>query len=174
MQAITNIPRFVKGLSDSVNDGFFLKDSAAALAGAYFVHPSKAFAAMDKLRDVQLASRGSRKFQWNLPGEFRFVNVQDSAVLQPIEAGLWFNAQVISIEDLAKDEQQWKKDFARVEQYWVNELGAKPHMGKLWGYHTREDGVVEPFSEKFACTISATRPRQSSRHTASNSIRKIS
>merc|ERR1719394_29351 len=104
-QAIVNIPRLAKGLSKKVNDGFFLTQSPAALAAAYFVHPSKAFEAMDFLRKVQLESLGDKDFMWNLPGEFRFINVQDSAVLQPIEAGLWFNAQMISFADLAKNDQ---------------------------------------------------------------------
>uniref|UniRef100_A0A7S2K041 D-arabinono-1,4-lactone oxidase C-terminal domain-containing protein n=1 Tax=Zooxanthella nutricula TaxID=1333877 RepID=A0A7S2K041_9DINO len=108
---------------------------------------------MDRLRDVQLASRGSKRFQWNLPGEFRFIKVSDQAVLQPIGAGLWFNAQMISMEALARDEQQWKQEFMKIEKYWVNDLGAKPHMGKLWGFHRTETGEVEAFSEKFACTI---------------------
>jgi len=152
-QAIANIPRLARTLSNKVNDGFFLKDSAAALAAAYFVEPSKAFEAMDFLRDVQLASKSSKDFVWNLPGEYRFINVLDSAVLQPVPAGLWFNAQMISFADLAKHDQAWKKDFKKVEDYWVNTLGAKPHMGKLWGFSTQSDGTVEPFSEDYACSI---------------------
>jgi len=151
--AITNIPRLAKTLSKQVNDGFFLTQSPDALAAAYFVEPSKAFAAMDYLRDVQLASLDSKEFMWNLPGEFRFINVQDSAVLQPVPAGLWFNAQMISFADLAKNDQAWKRDFKRVEDHWVNKLGAKPHMGKLWGFETKSDGTVEPFAESFACMI---------------------
>jgi len=152
-QAVTNIPRLVRTLGNKVNDGFFLKDSAAALAAAYFVEPAKAFEAMDYFRSVQLASRGSKEFVWNLPGEFRFINVQDSAVLQPVKAGLWFNAQMISFADLAKDDQAWKRDFKKVEDYWVKHLGAKPHMGKLWGFETSPEGEVEPFADSFACSI---------------------
>mmetsp|Transcript_120956 Transcript_120956/g.336810 ORF Transcript_120956/g.336810 Transcript_120956/m.336810 type:complete len:523 (-) Transcript_120956:715-2283(-) len=43
MAAITNIPRLVRKQRERVNDGFFLTRSPAALAAAYFVHPSKAF-----------------------------------------------------------------------------------------------------------------------------------
>lgn len=153
MAAITNIPRLVQEQSNEVNDGFFLIDSPACLAAAYFVHPSKAFAAMDKLRDVQLASQGSKDFMWNLPGEYRFINVSNTAVLQPIEAGLWFNAQLISFPDMAKNDQAWKKNFQTVEDYWVKELGARPHMGKLFGFQTDSDGIVEPFADEFACSI---------------------
>jgi len=35
----------------------------------------------------------------------------------------------------------------------VNDLGAKPHMGKLWGFHKTETGAVEAFSASFACKI---------------------
>merc|ERR1712226_1319027 len=151
--AITEIPNIVRGQSNAVNDGFFLVDSPAALAGAFFVHPSKAFAAMDKLREVQLASRRSKEFVWNLPGEFRFINVSDSAVLQPIEAGLWFNAQLISFPDTARNDYGWEHDFKKVEDHWVNELGAKPHMGKLFGFQKESDGSVQPFADEFACSI---------------------
>merc|ERR1711870_227568 len=113
--------------SKKVNDGFFLTESAVALAAADFV--------------------------WNLPGEFRFINVEDSAVLQPVPAGLWFNAQMISFPDLAKNDQAWKRDFKIVEDYWVKTLHAKPHLGKLWGFERDHEGTVEPFSDSFACTI---------------------
>jgi len=153
MAAITNIPRLVREQSKKLNDGFFLTRSPAALAGAFFVHPSKAFAAMDKLREVQRASVGSEDFVWNLPGEFRFLRVQDSAVLQPVPAGLWFNCQMISFPDLARNEQAWKRDFKAVEDYWVNELGAKPHMGKVWGLDATSQGTIEPFSDAAACSV---------------------
>jgi len=153
MSAITNIPRLVKTLSEKVNDGFFLTQSPAALAAAYFVKPEHAFASMDFLRKVQMESIGDKEFVWNLPGEFRFIDVKDSAVLQPVAAGLWFNTQMISFADLAKNDQAWKRDFKRVEDHWVQELGAKPHMGKLWGFETLPNGDVKPFSDAFACTI---------------------
>jgi len=152
-QAVVQIPKMASDLNRKYNDGFFLTQSPAALAAAYFVHPSKGFEAMDFLRRVQLESIGDKDFMWNLPGEFRFINVQDSAVLQPIEAGLWFNAQMISFADLAKNDQAWKKDFKVVEDYWIKELGAKPHMGKLMGFGEMETGEVEPFADDYVCTI---------------------
>jgi hypothetical protein len=151
--AMREIPNFAKTMSDKVNDGFFLTYSPAALAAAYFVEPSKAFAAMDFLKKVQLESKSSKEFVWNLPGEFRFLNVSDSAVLQPVPAGLWFNAQMIGFADLAKNDQAWKRDFKRVEDYWVKELKAQPHMGKLFGFEEQADGSVEPFADSYSCTI---------------------
>jgi len=152
-EAINNIPKLAQDLSERVNDGFFLTESPAALASAYFVRPELAFEAMDYLRLIQEASLRHEEFVWNLPGEFRFINVEDSAVLQPVAPGLWFNAQQISFAELAKTDQDWKRDFKKVEDYWVGHLGAKPHMGKLWGFETNSDGNVEPFADSFACTI---------------------
>jgi len=151
--AMTSIPRLARALGNKVNDGFFLTHAPAALAAAYFVAPDKAFAAMDFLRKVQMESLDSKEFVWNLPGEFRFINVQDTAVLQPIPKGIWFNAQMISFADLAKTHQAWKKDFKKVEDFWVKELKAQPHMGKLFGFETGADGAVEPFADSYCCTI---------------------
>jgi len=159
-QAIVQIPNLAAKLSSKYNDGFFLTHAPAALAAAYFVHPSKGFEAMDFLRRVQLNSTNDKDFMWNLPGEFRFINVQDSAVLQPVEPGLWFNAQMISFADLAKNDQAWKKDFKVVEDYWINELGAKPHMGKLMGFREQENGEVEPFADEYVCTIYSNEQKQ--------------
>merc|ERR1719229_574105 len=94
----------------------------------------------------------SKEFVWNLPGEFRFINVQDSAVLQPVPAGIWFNTQMIGFADLATNDQAWKREFMKVEEHWVNKLGARPHMGKLFGFK-ETNGEVEPFSDSYSCTI---------------------
>merc|ERR1719215_2334825 len=152
-QAIVQIPNLASDLSRKYNDGFFLTHSPAALAAAYFVHPSKGFAAMDFLRRVQLDSIKDKEFMWNLPGEFRFINVQDSAVLQPVEPGLWFNAQMISFADLAKNDQAWKREFKKVEDHWVKVLQALPHLGKLFGFEEGQNGEVEPFANSYSCTI---------------------
>jgi len=151
--AMDEIPGFVTRMSNRVNDGFFLTYAPAALAAAYFVKPENGFEAMDYLRKVQLASKKSKDFVWNLPGEFRFLNVQDSAVLQPVKAGIWFNAQMISFCDLAKNDQAWKRDFKKVEDYWVGKLGAQPHMGKLFGFAESAEGEVQPFADSYTCTI---------------------
>jgi len=151
--ALSQMPSMIRQQRDKVNDGFFLTRSPAALAGAFFVTPDKAFSAMNKVRERVLSSRGSKSFTWNLPGEFRFVRVEDKATLQPMEPGLWFNAQMISFSDLAENDQAWRKEFKAVEDYWVNELGARPHMGKLWGLEEAADGDIEPFSPAYACQI---------------------
>lgn len=151
-QALISIPNLVKKLSNKVNDGFFLTHSPAALAAAYFVKPSEAFASMDFLRKVQMESTKSKEFVWNLPGEFRFINVQDSAMLQPVPPGIWFNTQMIGFADLAKNDQSWKREFMKVEEHWVKNLGARPHMGKLFGF-SEVGGEVEPFADSYSCTI---------------------
>jgi len=151
--ALMQMPSMIREQRNKVNDGFFLTRSPAALAGAFFVKPDKAFAAMNKVRDQVLNSRSSKKFVWNLPGEFRFIRVADKATLQPMEPGLWFNAQMISFSDLAENDHAWRKEFKAVEDYWVQELGARPHMGKLWGMEEFPNGDIEPFSHAYACTI---------------------
>jgi len=152
-KAVRAIEPLVEDMSDKVNDGFFLAHAPAALAAAYFVEPSQAFEAMDYLRRVQLESLSSNEFVWNLPGEFRFVNVQDSAVLQPVPAGLWFNCQMIAFADLAKNDQAWKREFKRVEDYWVKHLKAKPHMGKLFGFEEVSADNIQPFADSYSCSI---------------------
>merc|ERR1712190_39170 len=151
--AIGEMPNMIRRQRDEVNDGFFLTRSPAALAAAFFVKPQKAFQAMDKLRNHTWNSRHSPKFVWNLPGEYRFIRVADKATLQPMEPGLWFNAQMISFSELAESDLDWRREFKAVEDYWVKELDARPHMGKLWGMEEFPNGDIEPFSHAYACTI---------------------
>jgi len=143
----------INTMREQVNDGFILTESAAASAAAYFIPPSQAFAALDKLRAVQRSTNCSSDFIWNLPSEFRFVHVDDAAVLQPVEPGFWMAADYIALVDFAENEQSWKKAFKRVQDVWVNDFGAKPHLGKLWGFDATRDGTVEPFSHQAACRI---------------------
>merc|ERR1719195_1925604 len=70
-----------------------------------------------------------------------------------MEPGLWFNAQMISFSDLAKNDHAWCKEFKAIEDSWVHELGARPHMGKLWGFEKYPNGDIEPFSTAYACKI---------------------
>merc|ERR1712190_214038 len=113
--AISEMPSLIRDQRDKVNDGFFLTRSPAALAAAFFVKPDRAFDAMNKVREQTWNSRNSSEFVWNLPGEFRFIRVADKATLQPMEPGLWFNAQMISFSDLAQNDQAWRKEFKAVE-----------------------------------------------------------
>jgi len=151
--ALGEMPNMIEAQRKKVNDGFFLTRSPAALAGAFFVKPDKAYAAMNKLKEHIWNSRNNSKFMWNLPGEYRFIQVSDKATLQPMEPGLWFNAQMISFSDLAESDLDWRKEFKAVEDHWVGELGARPHMGKLWGMEELPNGDIEPFSHAYACTI---------------------
>jgi len=153
--AIGEMPNIIEGQRKKVNDGFFLTRSPAALAAAFFVKPDKAFDAMNKVKEHTWNSRHSKQFTWNLPGEFRFIHVADKATLQPMEPGLWFNAQMISFSDLAENDQAWRREFKAVEDYWVQELEARPHMGKLWGMQEVTSGDIEPFADGYACTIYA-------------------
>merc|ERR1711920_711297 len=83
--AIGEMPNIIEGQRKKVNDGFFLTRSPAALAAAFFVKPSRAFDAMNKVKEHTWNSRNSSDFVWNLPGEFRFIRVADKATLQPME-----------------------------------------------------------------------------------------
>mmetsp|Transcript_57887 Transcript_57887/g.166034 ORF Transcript_57887/g.166034 Transcript_57887/m.166034 type:complete len:707 (+) Transcript_57887:84-2204(+) len=151
--SLRGIERLVQSFSGTVNDGFFLYRTPAALAGAFYFKPEDAFRALDYLRNVQLASASSEEFVWNLPAEFRFITVKNVSTLAPIAPGTWMVVEMMSFADLAKTEQGWKRDMKKVEEYWVNELGAKPHLGKLFGFGETESGLVEPFRDSGTCTI---------------------
>jgi len=145
----------VETLRDLVNDGFWLTQSPVALISAWFVSTDKAFEAMDFLRKEQLDSlkSGEDGFKWNQPGEFRFLTVGDTAELQPVPPGTYFNSEFLSFPDVSGDDQGWKTAFKRVQDHWFQTLGARPHIGKLWGFEEGPDGKVEPFADSFACKI---------------------
>lgn len=153
--SLNAIPRLLNDIRSLTNDGFILTSTPAASVSAYFMEPSRAFEAMDILRTAQVesyrrANTGEHEgFVWNLPGEFRFIKVADSAVLQPMPPGRWFNAQFLAFPDSAQDDQAWKKAFMMVERQWVEKLGAKhPHMGKLFGFSADGHGRIEPFTDQ--------------------------
>jgi len=148
------VPNLIDTLRQKVNDGFFLTNSPIALISAWFLEPEKAFEAMDFLMKEQRASQelGSDKFAWNQPAEFRFVTVKDAAVLQPVPAGFYFNSEFLSFPAFADSSHQWMKAFKKVQDYWVANLSAKPHMGKLFGF-ADVNGKVHPFADSFTCTV---------------------
>jgi len=159
---LDQVPVLLETLREKVNDGFFLTNAPIALISAWFVEPEKAFQAMDFLMREQRCSQnqgsercqehGSKKFAWNQPAEFRFVTVKDSAVLQPVPAGFYFNSEFLSFPAFADSEKQWMKAFMRVQDFWVKNLSARPHMGKLFGF-ADDHGTVTPFAESFVCKL---------------------
>merc|ERR1719229_595721 len=151
--AMVGIPMFVRNFRSKTNDGFMQTQTPAALAAAYYFEPADAFTALDFLRKVQLESLKSTDFVWNLPAEFRFINISDAATLQPISPGLRVAVEMMSFEDLAKTDQSWKRDFRRVEEFWIDTMGSTPHLGKIWGFAETADGHTEPFQSSRSCVI---------------------
>lgn len=150
---LTTVPTLIDKLRRRVNDGFFLTNSPVALISAWFLKPEKAFEAMDFLAREQLLSlNGDGAFVWNQPAEFRFVTVKDSAVLQPVEPGFYFNSEFLSFPSLEGEKNGWEKAFKKVQDYWVDELGGRPHMGKYWGF-AEVDGNVVPFADSEVCKV---------------------
>merc|ERR1711972_371182 len=54
-------------------------------------------------------------------------------------------------EHESSDTFEWKSAFMAVEKEW-EKLGAKPHLGKFWGFE-ENDGRVEPYQPSQACKI---------------------
>jgi len=164
-QTITQLPSLIGKQRDNTNDGFFAVEAPNTLIAAYFIKPEKAFQAMDFLRGAVQRRNGQATwfnasgFSWNQPVEFRFVQVTDDAVLQPVPPGLWLASEILAFPDAAATDQEWKKAFKEVEDHWVNELGAVPHMGKLFGFE-EVDGVIEVFHQNRLCKVYSASQKQ--------------
>lgn len=151
--AIVDVPMFVSQFRSKVNDGFMQLQTPDALAAAFYFEPKDVFKALDFLRTVQLESLESQEFVWNLPAEFRFVNITDNAVLQPVPAGLRIAVEMTSFEELSRKGEEWKRSFKKVEDFWVDSMGSTPHLGKIWGFVETVDGTLQPFQRSRSCTI---------------------
>jgi len=155
---LSQLPKLVKEQEERSNDGFFAVKAPNTLIAAYFIKPELSFQAFDFLRKAVRRRNGQATwfnatgFSWNQPAEFRFMTVTDDAVLQPVPPGVWFVSEILSFPDSAATDQEWKKAFKEVEDYWVNELGAIPHLGKLFGFE-EENGKLEVFSQKRVCKV---------------------
>jgi len=148
----------VKEQRDRSNDGFFAVKAPNTLIAAYFIKPELSFRAFDFMRESVKRRNGQATwfnasgFSWNQPAEFRFMKVTDDAVLQPVPPGWWFVSEILSFPDSAATDQAWKEAFKEVEDYWVNELGAVPHIGKLFAFD-EVDGKLETFSQRKVCKV---------------------
>jgi len=155
---LTQLPGLIETQRDRSNDGFFAMRAPNTLIAAYFIKPERSFEAMDFLRQRQRARNGQATwfnasgFSWNQPAEFRFVQVDDKAVLSPVPPGLWFVSEILSFPDSAATDQEWKKAFKEVEDYWINELDAVPHLGKLFAFE-EENGQIEMFHQSKVCKV---------------------
>jgi len=157
-QTLQKLPNLVKEQRDRANDGFFAVKAPNTLIAAYFIKPELSFKAFNFMREAVKRRNGQATwfnasgFSWNQPAEFRFMKVTDDAVLQPVPPGIWFVSEILSFPDSAATDQEWKKAFKEVEDYWVNELGAIPHLGKLFGFE-EVDGKLELFNQKKVCKV---------------------
>jgi len=134
-----------------MNDGFYAYKVPQVVFSSYFIPPENLFKAMDVLAKNYKDHENSDAFEWNAPAELRFITVSDDAVLNPVPAGVWANAEFMSFPINGKPDQGWKSAFMAVEKEW-EKLGAKPHLGKFWGFE-ENDGRVEPYQPSKACTI---------------------
>jgi len=156
---LSQLDSLVEEQRDRANDGFFATKAPNTLIAAYFIKPELSFKAFDFLRKAIRRRNGQATwfnasgFSWNQPGEFRFMDVKQDAVLQPVPPGRWFVSEILSFPDAAATDQAWKEAFKEVEDYWVNELGAIPHMGKLFGFDKGADGQLEVFNQKKVCRV---------------------
>jgi hypothetical protein len=157
-QSLTQLPNLIGENRAISNDGYFAIKAPNTNIAAYFIKPEKSFEAMDFLRQRMKARNGqatwnrAEGFSWNQPAEFRFMTVTDDAVLQPVPPGLWFVSEILSFPDAAHTDQAWKEAFKEIEDYWVNRLGAIPHMGKLFGF-AGEEGKLDMFHQSKVCQI---------------------
>jgi len=157
-QTIDKLPSLVKEQRDRSNDGFFAVKAPNTLIAAYFIRPELSFKAFDFMRESVKRRNGqatwfkAEGFSWNQPAEFRFMKVGDDAVLQPVPPGWWFVSEILSFPDSAATDQAWKEAFYEVEDYWVNQLGAIPHIGKLFAFD-KVNGTYETFSQRKVCKV---------------------
>jgi len=158
-QTIREQPTLVAANRDISNDGFFAIEAPNTNIAAYFMKPEKAFEAMDFLRQRMIARNGqatwnrAEGFSWNQPAEFRFMTVTDDAVLQPVPPGVWFVSEILAFPDAAHTDQAWKEAFKEIEDYWITNLGAIPHIGKLFGFVQEESGQYQVFHQDRVCSV---------------------
>jgi hypothetical protein len=136
-----------------MNDGFYANKVPNVVYGAYFIEPKNVWKAMNVLVDSYAAREGNDTFAWNAPPELRFITVTDDAVLNPVPAGVWAVSEYMSFPIPGKSDQGWKSAFKEVQDEWGDKLGAKPHIGKFWGFAKTADGKVEPYQQERACKI---------------------
>jgi len=157
-QTVAQLPDLVKTQRDRSNDGFFAVKAPNTLIAAYFIKPERSWEAMDFMRRAVIRRNGqadwlnAEGFSWNQPAEFRFMQVTDDAVLQPVPPGLWFVSEILSFPDSAATDQAWKEAIKEIEDYWTMELGAIPHIGKLFGFG-ETNGTLEVFHQSKVCRV---------------------
>lgn len=137
----------------SMHDGFYAFNVPNVVYGAYFMKPKDVFKAWDILKDSFMDRKNDDVFPWNGPPELRFVEVSDDAVLNPVPAGFYAVSEYLGFPVPDRSDQGWKSAFKHVQDEWGDKLGAKPHIGKFWGFGTAADGSVQPYQPERACRI---------------------
>lgn len=137
---------------DAMNDGFYAMKVPNVIYAAFFIEPSKLFEAFNVVVDSFKRHDGSSAFAWNGPPELRFIKVEDDAVMNPVPAGLWAVSEILYFP-VAEDDQDWKRAFKHLQDEWEDRLGARPHIGKMWGFDTAADGTVQPYQWERACRL---------------------
>mmetsp|Transcript_15442 Transcript_15442/g.44218 ORF Transcript_15442/g.44218 Transcript_15442/m.44218 type:complete len:651 (-) Transcript_15442:145-2097(-) len=152
--SFVGIPKMVASMRSQVNDGFFLTEAPRVFYSAYFLKANDTFKALDILKGIYRRShKAQRGFLWNQPVEFRFVDVNDDAVLQVREPGRYIVVEAVAFPGTAKDQQEYMRAFYEVQEALKTAFeDAKPHIGKLWGL-SETNGRIEAFSSDVACSI---------------------
>lgn len=85
--------------------------------------------------------------------ELRFITVRDSSTLSPVPAGVYAVVEFIAFPQRGKSIEDGLNDaFMAIEMDWVGRLGAKPHIGKQFGF-AKVDGVAQPFQPSVVCKV---------------------
>lgn len=158
--ALGQIAADVKDMNLKTNDGYYLTGAPAVPFAAWYLKPEKAFQAFSAVRKAHRDSRSDPDFTFSLPSEFRIIQTADTAILQPIPAGRWVNTELLTFSSLSKSDLGWKRAYAKLEKYFVDELGGVPHMGKMYGF--KDHGTkVDLFDEQFTrCKIYSSAQKQ--------------
>lgn len=153
-QSTVQGPRlFVADNRRKMNDGFYVVSSPNVVIAAFFFPPSKLFRSMEILRDNFKKWENHPEFEWNGAAEFRFLKVEDDAVLNPVEPGQWAISEFMSFPVPGETHQGWMRAYKEVEEQWTEELGARAHIGKFWGFAEMENGDIDAYQQSRGCSF---------------------
>lgn len=91
-------------------------------------------------------------YRFNQPAEYRFVEVQNSSLLQAAAPGKYMVTEMLGFTDSAPGLDSWQKAYAEVECEWTTKYGAVPHLSKLHSFGVDPvDGLMKPGQACMAC-----------------------
>lgn len=135
----------------STNDGYWVRQATGAAIMAYFIPSDQAFKALNIYRTIFRECLHNTEdedvFKINQPCEFRFVTIQKGGgpKLFHIPEGEYCVVEVLSFTGFTKSRVY--DALHQVEQAWLD-MGAVPHVGKLFGFHKGRDGETLPFARR--------------------------